>query len=168
MLCSTLLFEMAICRKSAMYTSRTFKWTIVWCCRCWSTCTKLRRSLFKWSPPQCDVNGNKLSGDSLKSNWSGKTTKQVASATNADRSNRFPEYERVGTRFPDIELNDGSLYCAVIVWTENKNPSNLFMSFHIFVVPFQPSEFVLSLKGWAKGLIRIRGETELDILAIHS
>ena len=115
-------------RKSVMYTSRTsetfgwrtkeslgalslrnnataghtFKWTMADVCKA-QTC------LFKWSPLQCDVNRNKLPGDSLKSNCSGKTTKQVASATDVEPfpDSGFPEDESVLEGIPR-ELNKGN------------------------------------------------------------
>ena len=59
------------------------KWTTVWRCPRWPTCAKLRR-LFKWSPLQFNVNRNKLPGDSLKSNCSGKIVTQVTSATDRE------------------------------------------------------------------------------------
>ena len=67
---------------------------------------------------------------------SGKPVKQVAFATDVEPfpDFRLPEYERLGKWFPDMELNKGS-YGAVIVRTENKDPSNLY-SGRLFVFYF--------------------------------
>ena len=56
---------------------------------------KAQTYLFNWSSLQCDVNRSKLPGDSLKSNCSGKMTKEVASATDVDPFpySSFPEHE---------------------------------------------------------------------------
>ena len=42
---------------------------------------KAQTYLFRWTPLQCDVNRNKLPGNSLESNCSGKLAKQAASAS---------------------------------------------------------------------------------------
>ena len=107
--------------------------------------------MFEWSPLQCDVNRNNLPGDSLKSNCSGKMVKQVASATDVEPfpDSSLPEDDRLGTRFPEIELNKRS-YSAVIVRTENKDPSSLFSTFIrfiLFVQIFQSSKFERVRKG---------------------
>ena len=45
---------------------------------------KAQTCLFKWTPLQCDVNRNKLPGDSLQSNCSCELAKQVASAADVE------------------------------------------------------------------------------------
>ena len=122
---------------------------------------KTQSYLFKWGPLQCDVNRRKLPGDFLKSNCSGKLAKQVVSATDIVVPRLLPEDERAWERDPQSinPWNKGS-YWAVIMRTENKDPSNLFTTFFRFVF------FVAIRSSWSgKELIRKCGEKEL---AIHS
>ena len=74
---------------------------------------KAQTYVFEWSPLQCDVNRNNLPGGSLKSNCSSKVVKQVASATDVEpfADSSLSEDERLGTRFPEIELNKELFSC---------------------------------------------------------
>ena len=74
-------------------------------------CAKLAQTcLFKWSPLQCDINRNKLPGDSLKSNSSGKLAKQVASATDVEPfpGSSLRKMTESWKGFPEIEVIKGS------------------------------------------------------------
>ena len=89
--------------------------------------------LFKWSPLQFNINRNKLPGDSLKSNCSGKVVTQVASATDREP---FPDscwvMKEPGNDVPRGRIRTRGVIELLFVRTENKDPSNLFTTF----IPF--------------------------------